>query len=104
MNIKFPSAGQFWNWLVVSSSDPNAVSLTVKGFFSLSVVQTLFSSLGYFGVHPAFTLDMLGADAATIIYSVLTAVSYAVTAYGVFRKWIVYFHDLAPKPPVTPAA
>lgn len=92
----FSSSSKFWNAIVVSSSDPNAVALTVKGFFSIAAVQMVFNLLSYVGIHPTFTLDMLGTDASSIVYSVLMAVSYLATAYGILRKWIVIFHGLIP--------
>lgn len=94
-NINF---ADFFNWLSRSSIDPAKAALTVQGFFSLAVVQTLFNMLGVFGIHPTFTLALAGQDAYTFVYSALMIVSYAITAYGLLRKWMVYAHDFVPRP------
>jgi len=80
------NAKKFWIWLVVSSGDPSQVALTVKGFFSLTVVQAIFNILPVFGIHPAFTLDVLGTDAYSAVFSILTVLSSLVTAYGAIIK------------------
>ena len=109
----FASSSTFWNWLVVSSANPQQVALTVQGFFSMTVVQTLFGLLPYIGIHPTFTLAMAGAGVASIVYTALTIVSSAVTLYGLLRKAIVSIHGLVPAStiaatpiakPATPAA
>jgi hypothetical protein len=94
----FKNSAKIWNWLVVSSTDPNSVALTVQGVFSMTIVQTLFGLLPYIGIHPMFTLAMVGAGAYSFIYSVLTALSFLITAYGLLRKVIVSAHDLIPRP------
>jgi hypothetical protein len=62
VKIVFANSSRFWNWVVVSSADPASLALTVKGFFSLTIVQTLFGLLPLIGIHPTFTLDVVGAD------------------------------------------
>jgi len=80
------NAKKFWVWLVVSSADPTQVATTVQGLFSLAVVQALFSLLPVFGIHTTFTLNVLGTDAYSFVYSVLSIISALVTAYGAIRK------------------
>jgi len=92
----FANSGKFWNWLVVSSANPQQVALTVQGVFSMTIVQTLFGLLPYVGIHPSFTLAMAGAGAASIVYTALTIVSGVVTLYGLLRKAIVTIHGLVP--------
>ena len=103
----FSSSGVFWNWLVVSSSNPSQVALTVKGVFSLAVVQGVFALLPSVGIHPSFSLSDVQGGAYSLAYTGLTAVAGVVTFYGVVRKAIVTIHGLvpppAPKPPVAPA-
>jgi hypothetical protein len=94
----FANSGKFWNWLVQSSVDPQAVALSVQGFFSLAVVQTAFSLLPVIGIHPTFTLAVLGSGVSSAVYSVLMIVSYAVTLWGLLRKAIVTIHNLVPAP------
>ena len=77
MTIKkvFANSSAFLNWLVVSSVDPASVALTVQGFFSMTVVQTLFGALPYIGIHPTFTLAGLSAGVTSFIYTVATIVT-----------------------------
>lgn len=80
------NASKFWTWIVVSSADPSQVATTVQGFFSLAVVQSVFSLLSLLGLHFNFTLNVLGGDAYSIIYSVLTAISAIIGTYGAIMK------------------
>ncbi len=61
-------------------------------------MQTLFGLLPLIGIHPTFTLDVVGANAYTVVYSVATAITSLVTAYGILRKAIVTIHNLVPAP------
>lgn len=85
----FASSGKFWNWLVVSSSDPSSVALTVKGVFSLAVVQGIFALLPLVGVHPTFSLTDLSDGVSNLVYTGLTTIAGAVSVYGIIRKAIV---------------
>jgi len=96
----FANSSRFWNWLVVSSADPASVALTVQGFFSMTIVQTVFGLLPYIGIHPAFTLAMASAGVVSAIYTVATIVTSVVTLYGILRKAIVTIHNLVPAPVV----
>ena len=108
----FSASSTFWNWLVVSSANPQAVALTVQGIFSMTVVQTIFGLLPFVGIHPTFTLAMASAGVVNIIYTVASIVTGLVTLYGLFRKAVVTIHGLVPAPvpvvvaakPATPAA
>ena len=92
----FANSSKFWNWLVVSSVDPQSVALSVQGFFSMAIVQTLFGFLPNIGIHPTFTLAMLSAGIVSAIYTIATIVTSIVTLYGLFRKAIVTIHNLVP--------
>ena len=94
----FANSSKFWNWLVVSSVDPASVALTVQGFFSMTIVQTIFGALPYIGIHPTFTLAMASAGVVSAIYTLATIVTSIVTLYALFRKAIVYAHNLVPAP------
>jgi hypothetical protein len=100
MTIKkvFANSSAFFNWLVVSSVDPASVALTVQGFFSMTIVQTLFGALPYIGIHPTFTLAILSAGIVSAIYTIATIVTSVVTLYALFRKAIVSIHNLVPAP------
>lgn len=81
------NAKKFWVWLVVSSADPTQVATTVQGLFSMAIVQAIFTTvLPLIGVHPTFTLNVLGTDAYSFVYSALSIISALVTAYGAIRK------------------
>ena len=94
----FSASSTFWNWLVVSSANPQAVALTVQGIFSMTVVQTIFGLLPFVGIHPTFTLAMASAGVVNIIYTVASIVTGLVTLYGLFRKAVVTIHGLVPAP------
>jgi hypothetical protein len=94
----FANSSKFWNWLSVSSVDPASVALTVQGFFSMTIVQTIFGALPYIGIHPTFTLAILSAGVTSAIYTIATIVSSIVTLYALFRKAIVSIHNLVPAP------
>lgn len=102
IKIIFTNSSRFWNWLVVSSVDPQSVALSVQGFFSMAIVQTLFSLLPVIGIHPSFTLAMLSSGITSAIYTIATIVTSLVTLYGLFRKAIVSIHNLVPAPALTP--
>ena len=90
----FSQSHVVWNWLVISSSNPDAVALTVKGVFSMTIVQTLFGLLPFIGIHPTFTLDVVSAGAVNLVYTFLSAVASIVTAYGLLRKIYLTLKDL----------
>ena len=111
----FAGSSTFWNWLVVSSANPQQVALTVQGFFSMTIVQTVFQFLPMIGIHPTFTLAVLSGGIVSAIYTIATIVTSLVTLYGLLRKFIVTVHGLVPapvaaaaipvpKPPATAAA
>lgn len=94
----FANSSTFLNWLVQSSVDPQSVALTVSGFFSLAIVQTAFNLLPMIGIHPTFTLAVLGQGVSSAMYSLLMIVSYAITFWGLLRKAVVGIHNLVPAP------
>ena len=81
-----------FNWLLVSSNDPQDVSLTVKGAL-LGAVPAIMYVAGV--AHLGLGQDMLTAvfDAAvTFVQTALAAVAAAVTLYGAARKvWLTVF-------------
>ena len=81
----FGAEGRFINWLVVSSSDPNKVSLTIKGIL-IGVVPVLMQVLTVFGVHFSFTSDNLIDVVCTAITAALTLVAAVTTLIGALRK------------------
>lgn len=77
---------KIWQWLVLSSSDPSRLGLSLKGVF-LVVIAVILQISGL--AH----LDISGSDLTpifdsivSIVTSVLQIVGYAVTAYGALRK------------------
>lgn len=87
-----------FSWLLASSADPTAVSLTVKGVL-VGVVPFLMAALGF--AHVDFGVDQANQIVnaiVTITQSLLTVVAAAMTVVGLVRK--VY---LSAYPPVKPA-
>lgn len=77
-----------WNWLVISSEDPQKVALTAKGILT-GVIPLILLISGNFGFSHALTQDTAGIAVNTIgdiITSGLGVVSLAMTIYGLFRK------------------
>jgi len=75
-----------WAWLVLSSADPNKVSLTIKGALT-GLVTMITISAGLAGVQlPSEGLtEAVDAIISFVQFSLLW-LSSAVTAWGVFRK------------------
>jgi hypothetical protein len=99
----FQASSKFWNWIVTSSQDPSQVALTVQGFFSLGVIESVFALLPTFGIHPSFTLNNLGDCVAGAVQATLTLVAAVTALYGAIRK--VYLTiNAKPSTPSTPVA
>lgn len=88
----FQNEGSFINWLVISSSDPNKVSLTVKGVLTAAIPTILFVA------HLAGVDAIVGQNAQSVIDAVgtfvmggLYAVSAIVSLYGAIRKIVNSF-------------
>ena|ERR1035437_6063922 len=78
-----------WEWLVKSSANPEAVSLTVKGIL-LGVIPVVLTLAGF--VHLTLTDNVLTdtvASIANLIDVVLTLVAGGLTVYGLFRKIVL---------------
>lgn len=75
-----------WNWLVLSSADPEKTALTVKGFLALCVTY-LTVLLGW--AHLGVSGDMLSTlvdPVVNFVQNILLVVSSFVTVYGAARK------------------
>lgn len=91
INKIFSGSHALWNWVVTSSADPNQVALTVKGFLSLGVVQTIFSLLPLVGIHPSFDLNGLGDQVYTVVYGGLSLITGGIGFVGALRKLLYTF-------------
>jgi hypothetical protein len=81
----FQAESRFWNWLVVSSSDPSKVALTVKGLTGTAV------GLLAFVVHGP-DLSSVPADVYTVILDAFTLFSALLATIGAIRKvWNTIF-------------
>ena len=72
---------QTLNWLVTSSKDPHALSLTVKGLL-LAITPIVMYSLG---LTEADFNDIVGAI-VNLVFTVATAFSAVMTVLGLLRK------------------
>lgn len=93
---------RFVSWILVSSENPQQVSLTVKGALLAAVPALIW--LSGFSFFRSLTPDVINV---TINYAVLfvqdafSAVSFAVAGYGIVRKIInTFFIPDAPTPTV----
>jgi hypothetical protein len=77
-------------WIVVSSADPNEVSLTVKGAL-VAVVPTLMAVAGFAHINlgDGSLLTSLVDGLAQVIQVALTLVATAMAVWGTVRK--VYY-------------
>lgn len=98
LNKIFAKSHILLNWLVISSSDPQAVAMTAKGLMSLGAVQAIFGMLPFLGFHPTFDLNSLGDQIYAITYGTLTAVSGIMLVVGGLRKVWNYFFGYQPTP------
>ena len=74
------------SWVLTSSANPSAVSLTLKGALLLSV-PAIMSVAGL--AHLNLGSDQLTAvfdGVATFVQALLTVVASAIALYGAFRK------------------
>lgn len=86
----------FWDWLLLSSADPEKYSLTVKGVFAtLATLALLASGIFHYTLDPN-AITGLGSLVSVAISDTLTAVSYVATAiagwslvWGAVRKLII---------------
>lgn len=79
---------KFWAWLVLSSNDPQKVSLTVKSVLTgLATYALFFTGLFHLNVG-ASDLSVFTDQIATLVGSVLTIVSCITGVYGFIRKII----------------
>ena len=75
-----------WNWLVKSSTNPEAVSLTVKGF-GLGLIPVLLSVSGI--AHISLTGDDMSnivTMLSNLIDIFLTVIAGILSIYGLIRK------------------
>lgn len=82
---------KIWDWLVISSADPEKTALTVKGFLNTAAGLVLvFSPL----VHLAVTKEQLDGATEFIVQGVLviyTVASGIATLLGLARKIVLTF-------------
>lgn len=96
MNKVFSDANKFWNWLIVSSANPNQVSLTIRSFFQLGAVQAIFAFLPVIGIHPTFDLNTFGDVVATVVDYGLSAILSIRMLIGAVRKIVNFFVPSVP--------
>lgn len=84
----FKNDSKIWNWLVVSSADPSAVALTVKGWVS-TIIPVLMIV-----IHNPNLSDLPNEIYAAIV-AVFGIISAVTTAYGLIRKIILSFQPPA---------
>lgn len=75
---------KIWNWLVVSSADPNAYSLTIKG--TLLGIATVLTMLAGFGHIQLGDLTPLVDGIVQAVQAFLALVSSVVFVVGLVRK------------------
>jgi Na+/pantothenate symporter len=85
MNKIFSASNKFWNWLVVSSSNPNEVAATVKGMAGL-LITFLIVFLPSIGVQVNPDLSTIPDVIYSLVVSVLGIVSSIVFIMGLLRK------------------
>ncbi len=79
-----------WNWVVFSSADPAKLSLTVKGYGSLAIVNIIFSTvLPALGFHPAFDLNTFADGVSSVVFYGASAITFIAGTIGAFRKLIL---------------
>jgi hypothetical protein len=91
------------NWVVVSSENPQNVSLTLRGILIgaipvvISVVPTV---AGLFGIHFTFTsenLSLIFNNIANLAGILLTIAGSCISGYGLMRKIVNSVYDLVIK-------
>lgn len=77
---------KFWDWLVISSANPQATALTVKGAVGTIVgLLVMISPIMGIGLAP-IGAETLTNDIVSTITAVLTSVSAIATVVGLVRK------------------
>ncbi|MGY3406087.1 hypothetical protein ACVWZV_002200 [Bradyrhizobium sp. GM5.1] len=77
-----------WNWLVWSSADPTARSLTVKaGLTALLTYGTMIAGLAHVSLPSDLITEFIDAVVA-VVQSVLVAASSVIAAWALLRKII----------------
>lgn len=96
-----------WNWLVLSSANPEATSLTVKAALTFVVTYaTVFAGLAHVQL-PGGQLTTLVDALVQFVQAVLMALSAAVAVYGAARKlWLTVSgkNPVVSSPQPTPGA
>lgn len=86
------------HWVLASSANPSAASLTVRGLL-VSAVPTIMLIAGFAHINlGSDTLTSLFDSIATLVQDVLTVVGAAMTTWGILRK-IVLTLKTAPSVP-----
>ena len=88
---------KIWNWLVVSSANPQKISLTVKGVI-ISLIPILLTLSGI--AHLSITSDgitniaSLIANLIDVSFTIIASISIV---YGIIRKIITGLEELLKK-------
>jgi hypothetical protein len=88
-------------WIVVSSTNPSDVSLTIKGIL-VGIVPTALILAGF--AHVDVGSDQLNAiidGIVSVVQTLLTLISVVMTTYGLLRKFLntVKVHQQVTTPP-----
>lgn len=82
---------QFVRWLVFSSQNPSAPSLTIKGFLVFTLPYVMFAlGLAHLNIGSDQVTAIFDALAA-VVQALLTVVATLMTLWGLLRKlWAAY--------------
>ena len=71
---------KFWDWLLLSSANPDKYSLAIKGFFgTLATMALLWSGIFHYNLSATDITD-IGNLVSVAVFDLFTAVSYIATA------------------------
>lgn len=80
-----------WYWLVFSSTDPQRIALTVKGFLlGLLINLTVIAGLAHVAV-PSELLTQLIDGLVTIVQNALMTIAAIASVVGIIRKIFTTF-------------
>lgn len=77
---------KFWAWLLLSSSDPEKASLTIKSFGAAAATYIIFFAGLFHKTVGADDLNVLTNNVANFMGIALTAVSSIGAVIGIVRK------------------
>lgn len=77
---------QFWNWLVISSADPETISLSVRGIIG-GILTAITILLGLANIHVASDQVTIAVDATVkLVQAIAAFISAYAFLYGIIRK------------------